>query len=227
MSAFGDKLAKKKPATTDVELCLDGELSARRDAAVAEVVQTARSLEQARKNSPTDGRSVGSPTRDAEKAYDAAAAALADVEAAMREASITLRLRAVPFADYNLYQARNKPRPGKQEAYNPITFFLYVARRSGVYVDEEGAEHRIEEHEWDKFEEDLSDGEHEKLATAIVTVNRQIGLQSTAFLSHSSATTPSSSETSAPPAPKASPRSASGAGSRKRSTSTRLTTKAE
>jgi hypothetical protein len=227
VSAFGDKLDKKKPATTDVQLCLDGELSARRDVAVAEVVQAAKKLDQAKKSPPNDGRMVGSPVAAAQKAYDTASTALGELEDAMRDATITLRLRAVPFADYNLFQAKNKPRPGKDEGYNPLTFFLYVARRSAVFVDDEGAEHRIEEHEWDKFEKDLSDGEHEKLAQAIVTVNRQVGLQSTAFLSRSSARTTTSSETSEQPAPKASRRSASGAGSRPKSTSRSSTTKAE
>lgn len=127
MSAFGDKLAKKKPATTDVEMCLDGELSVRRDAALSRMVAAARTVEQLQKAPPTDGRSVGSPVRDAQKTYDDAALEVAALEEEMRGASIKLRIRAVPSGDYNLYQTKNKPRPGHNEAYNPQTFFLYVA----------------------------------------------------------------------------------------------------
>ncbi|QJU54333.1 hypothetical protein SCB71_14400 [Herbiconiux sp. KACC 21604] len=226
MSAFGEQLAKRKTASTDVSLCLDGELATQREAAVAELIQAAKHVDQVRKNPGADQRSVGSPIRAAEKEYEAASERLAAIEEEMRDASVTLRIRAVPFADYNLFQTRNRPRPGKDELYNPLTFFLYVARRSAVYVDAEGEEHKIDEHEWDKFEKDLSDGEHEKLAQAIVEVNRSRGLQGTAFLSRSSASTPSSSETSEPPAPKASRRSASGAGSRPKSTRTSTTKKA-
>jgi hypothetical protein len=107
----------------------------------------------------------------------------------MREDSITIRITGVSFGDYNKMMAANPPREGHDESFNPSTFFLYVAKRTGKSLEDDGTLEDITPDEWEWIESNLTDGEHDRLAGAVVAVNRTAGARGVDFLSRSSSGT--------------------------------------
>jgi len=125
-----------------------------------------------------------------------AVAAVEDVNDAIQAASIRLRITGVDRLKYNRFMLATPPRKGKAEAFDPTTFYLYVARKTAVYVDAHGETHEISDDEWDSIDKKLSDGEYDRLARAVLNVNRAVGAQDVSFFVNGSETTPDSSETS-------------------------------
>jgi hypothetical protein len=74
---------------------------------------------------------------------------------------------------------------------------MHVARKTGTYVDSTGETHEITPDEWESIDKKLSDGEHDRIAEAVIKVNRAVGAQDPSFFVNGSETTPDSSETSA------------------------------
>jgi hypothetical protein len=194
MSALSEKLAKKKFAHRDITLCLDGTLSLKRDEAMEELAKLARSTENGK--SAPDARLSADPVLTATKLVES-------IEDEMRANSITLRITAVSFGEYNKFIIQNKPRKDSEAdrsfGFNTQEFFLFVARRTGTYIDEAGNENAIDKAEWDAIEESLTDGDHDRIAGAILDINRREGQRGVDFLSRDSATTPDSDETSESP----------------------------
>jgi len=184
MTSLDDLLAVKKFPTQDVTFCMDAGLEAARDAAMKDLNRAV----SAEKNDP---RLTAAPGR-AERAR------VAEIEAEMKDKSVTIRFTGVSFGKYNEFLRRNPARKGKErvETYNPETFFMYVARETGKFVDSTGGEHDITKDQWDKIEAGLTDGQHDRLAQAIHNVNRVAGTKGVDFLSSNSPVTPDSGETS-------------------------------
>lgn len=206
MSNLLNRLEQRKMPTKNVRICLDLDLLRERDEAV-------RAVASAYNQQKSDERMVGAGPQLA-----AAQAAVTDVENRIREASIIIKLTGVDRTTYNRFLLACPPRKGKQESYDSSKFFMHVARETGVYVDENGDEHPILPEEWAAIDKTITDGEHDRIAQAVIEVNREVGGQDIAFLGDASATTRDSFGISAPPAPGASPRAASGGGSRPKST---------
>lgn len=188
MSAFGKRLQQKKFSHRDVPICLNPDTLKVRDEAEHAVRQAL--LGQSRVKD--DRLGAGEPAEVA-----AARKRLAEAEEAVRAESVILRFTAVPYAEYNQFMVDNPPREGKNESFNPKTFFMYVARKTGQYVDESGKVHDISAAEWDEFEKSLTDGEHDRIANAVIELNRTEGARRLDFLSSASAATTDSSGTSA------------------------------
>lgn len=191
MSALSDKLAAVKMPHRDVTICLDGALALEREEAYANLVSVIDAVKKA-EDGKGDTRMSGAGLKKAKKAVE-------DVDARVREVAITLRFTAVSFGEYNKFIMQNPPRKGKDETFNPSTFYMFVARRTGQYVGEDGTVSNISKDEWDGIEASLTDGEHDKIATAINLVNRQDSMRGINFLSSNSEKTPSSSENSGQP----------------------------
>ncbi|MFF9565728.1 hypothetical protein ACF1AJ_20435 [Leifsonia sp. NPDC014704] len=194
MSTLSEKLSARKFPQRDVTICLNGELSLRRDEAMAEMV---RALQAEKEGRATDARLGQSPSAAAQRKVD-------EIEKEMRDESVTLRFTGVPFGEYNKFIIQNPPRKGNQidlaSGFNTQAFFMFVARRTGVHVDEQGRENEVTEAEWDAIELALTDGDHDRIAEAIITVNRREGQRGVDFLSPVSERTPDFSETSESPA---------------------------
>lgn len=208
MSNLLNRLEQRKMPTKDVPICLDLTLLGERDAAMAQLAAAHR-----RSKDENDQRMVGETATVA-----AARAAVTDVEDRIRAASIVIRITGVDRTRYNSFFLACPPRKGKQEAYDASKFFMHVARETGQYVDEHGDVHDMSADEWAAIDKAITDGEHDRIAKAVLEVNREIGGSDIAFLGDVSATTRDSFGISASPADKASPLAASGAGSRKKST---------
>lgn len=206
MSALSAKLSEKKFAHKDITICLDGTLSARRDEALGDLVAKQRTLEasrEEREQPATDARLASSPIAAFAKAVEVARETIAAIEDEMRASSIIIRLTAVSFGEYNKFVIQNKPRKDsvgdQQFGFNTQTFFMFVARRTGAYIDADGNSNVITEEEWDAIEEALTDGDHDRLAGAVLDLNRRDGQRGVDFLLRASEVTPDSSETSESP----------------------------
>lgn len=189
MSDLLERLEEHEFPTEDVMLCLKPKLLAARDAAMARVASANREKQQ----TTEDDRMVSPAVSVAlAEAVAAVKAANDDIQAA----SITLRITGVDRLKYNRFILANPSRKGKAEAFNPATFYIYVARQTAVYVDAQGETHEISDDEWAVIDKKLSDGEYDRLARAILNVNRAVGAQDISFFVNGSETTPDSSETS-------------------------------
>lgn len=181
--SLDDKLKNASLPYRDVRLCINGELASERERLEAEIL-----AKRARRGDRLSGDGAVAALR---KQLD-------DVEARIREETITIRLTSVGFRKYNEYRHANPPAKGQQGVFNPATFFLYVARRSGEYVEGDTVS-PINPAQWDQIEAGLTDAEHEKLAAAVVAVNRDDSLRGIDFLESGSGETRTSSETSDSP----------------------------
>ena len=192
MSELSNKTAGAKAAFEDVTICLDGSLARQlEDAqnAVRRAVAGAVSADKGAKDSRL--AKAGESLKAAQKAVE-------DAEAAIRAAAIKIRIFAVSFGEYNKFVIQNPPRKGQDESMNPQTFFIFVARRTGKYVADDGTIQDMSKEEWDDIEGSLSDGDHDRLAQAIVIVNRQDSTRGVDFLSQGSVKTENFSENSEP-----------------------------
>lgn len=190
MSDLLDRYEEHEFPTKDVPICLKPNLIHARDEAMGRVASATRNK---RPDRVEDDRMV------APAASPALAKALADVEAInaqIQAASITLRIKGVDRLTYNRFVLACPPRRGRQETFDPSKFFIHAAKKTATYVDALGAEHPITPEEWDVIESKLSDGEHDRVAEAVIEVNRSVGAQDVSFFVNGSETTPDSSETS-------------------------------
>lgn len=221
MSDLLSRLESRKMPSEDVLICLDFDLLNARDEAM-KAVASAQSV--ARIARPADDeRMVAAKEPDN---VTAAKKRVAELEAQIRDASMTLRIRGVDRLTYNGWMLACPPRKGRdQGAFNPTTFYLHAAKNSAVYVDLDGAEHEISDDEWAVIDKQLTDGEYDRIAQAVVNVNRTSGQVDVAPFVSASEMTGASFGISASRAPSGSRRAASGAGSRQKSTSKRSTTK--
>lgn len=208
MSNLLSRLETRKMPFEDVRICLDLNLLGARDEAIAAVARAVR------QSASSDARmaGVGASQNEAQQR-------LAELEAEIRDASITLRITGVDRKEYNAWMMACPPRKGKVgESYNPTIFFMLAAKNSATYVDEAGVAHEITPEEWKHIDDTVTDGEHDRLAQAVINVNRTAGAQSIDFLDSGSATTRDSFGISASPSSSGSRPAGSGVGSRKKST---------
>lgn len=201
MSNLSSRLDARIMPHKDVPICLDLDLLDQRDEAMKAISP---------RKAVQDDRYV-QPNVDA-------SARVAEIEAQIRDASITLRIKGVDRLTYNAWMMQCPPRKGKQELFNSSTFFMHAAKRSAVYLDGD-EEHEITDEEWATIDKILTDGEHDRIAQAVLHVNRAVGAVDVGFFVNASETTRDSFGISASRGTSASPRGASGAGSRKKSTS--------
>lgn len=200
MSNLSSRLEGRRMPHKDVPICLDLELLDRRDEAMKAV--SPRRVDEAR---------MVQPAQDA-------SAVVAELEALIREASIILRVYGVDRHTYNQWLVDCPPRKGRQEPFNSSTFFIHAAKQSAKYVDEAGVEHDITDDEWVTLDK-MTDGEYDRLASAVLHVNRGVGAVDVGFFVNGSETTTGSSGISGSHGASASRPAGSGGGSRKKSTS--------
>ena len=191
MSNLLNRLEQRVMPHKDVPICLDLNLITERNEALSR-------LEAAHRASRREGeeRMVGRAPAVAE-----ARAALDDIDSRIRDASIVIRITGVDRATYNGFFLACPPRKAMHDAFLSSKFFMHVARNTGTYVDESGAEHEITIAEWNVIDEKITDGEHDRLAQAVLAVNREAGAADLGFLGAASETTRDSFGTSASPAP--------------------------
>lgn len=149
--AMKSKLKKRKPDHVDLTFCLDRPL--------------AKELEQVRLEAAkaAEGRlAAGKDPR------------VKDLEQAVRDASVTVRVSSLPRDEYQALILAHPPREGRNEEFNPETFFEAVARESTVEVTAKSTI-PIPEDDWDEFVNGLTDGEFDRLCGAVVQVNRAQG----------------------------------------------------
>lgn len=207
MTTLSDRLSARKMPHKDVSICLNLDLLEQRDEAMRKV----------RPSEVQDDRMVSTPAN--------AKALVAELEQQIQDESITLRIRGVDRLTYNRWLVECPPRKGKQEPYDPTKFFMHAAKNSAVYVDENGVEQDISAEDWATIDKMLTDGEHDRVAKAVIHVNRAAGAVDVSFFANGSETTRDSFGISASRETSGSPRGGSGAGNLKSSTSKKSTKK--
>ncbi|QMU97846.1 hypothetical protein FVO59_11990 [Microbacterium esteraromaticum] len=164
MSNLSTRIATRKMSHKDVPICLDLDLIDQRD----DVMRALDAAHRAAKNS--DERLVSGEHPD----VSAARERVAELDVQIREASIILRVYGVDRHTYNQWIVECPPRKGRQEAFDSSTFFMHAAKNSAKYVDESGVEHEITPDEWVTIDK-MTDGEYDRLAQAVLYVNRGLG----------------------------------------------------
>lgn len=168
----------------DVPICLKLDLLEQRDEAMRELDAAARASKQ-------DDRMVSRETTD----VAAARTRVNALDQQIRDASIILRVYGVDRHVYNQWLVECPAPKGKTGTFDPSTFYLHAAKNSAVYVDKSGAEHDITPGQWVKLDK-MTDGEHDRLAQAVLHVNRSVGQVDVSFFGNVSEMTRDSSETS-------------------------------
>lgn len=190
MSDLLNRLEARTMPSQDVVICLDLDLLSKRDEAMKAVASAQAAARVAAR--AEDERLVSAQLKESD-AVVAAKARVAELEAAIRDASITLRIKGVDRLTYNAWLLACPPRKGKDVGpFDASKFFMHAAKHSAVYVDANGGEHPISDEEWAVIDKQLTDGEHDRIAQAVIHVNREAGrVDVTPFVSGSATTTDS------------------------------------
>lgn len=144
------KLKNAEADYEDFTICLKRPLVRRYEAALAKA------------------RSDASERMSANPAKDPVVKALAKEIA---DASVTLRIYALPWGDYNDLVNRHPARDGVDEQFNSMTFFPEAAKATAVEVTDK-SEIPIHGEDFDELVTGMSDGEFDRLAGAVIVANR-------------------------------------------------------
>jgi len=142
------QLKKRKPEHLDVTFCMDRPLVKLLDAARAEDL-----------------------SRDGSAYLGGKSQKVKELEKQVRDASVTIRISSLSWSEYNELMNQHPPRDGKSEEFNSETFFSAAAQATAVEVTAKSTV-PIPEEDWDEFVGGLTDGEYERLANAVMQVNR-------------------------------------------------------
>lgn len=142
------KLKNAKPDFEDFTICLDRPL--------------AREYEEARQAAVVEASERMTAAKDPK--VKALAARLLD-------ASVTLRVYALPWQEYNELVTRHPARDGVDEQFNSMTFFPAAAKATAVEVTAK-SEVPIHEDDFDELVTGMSDGEFDRLAGVVIVANR-------------------------------------------------------
>jgi hypothetical protein len=187
-----DLLDERRMAEKDVAICLDLTLIAARDEAMEALARAAQEHAATQKPNP-DAPMAGGGQAKAKKALDDATARVKAVEKQIAERSITLRITGVDRVTYNQWLLACPPRPKRNETFDPTKFFMFAARRSAKFVSKkDGSLKDITDPQWARIDKTLTDGEHDRIAEAVIEVNRSAGSADVGFFVRGSATTPAS-----------------------------------
>lgn len=147
------KLKQRKPEHVDLVFCMDRPL--------AKELEHARSEARADSEQKDGAYSGGKSER------------VKELEKQVAEASVTIRLSSMPWSEYNELMTLHPPREGHDEQFNSSTFFEAVAKASAVEVTAKSTV-PIPDEDWAEFVDGLTDGEYDRLAGAVVQVNRNL-----------------------------------------------------
>lgn len=170
MSTLKNKTDKATFRYRDVTVMLDGEKAAERDALIASIADT---------QDPGDLRLGKDPVAEARKA-------LAKLEDEMRDALVTVRLRALPTDKWNAITAQFPPRENvaidANKQYNIVEVTKATVEASGHLILDNGKTEPVEADEWPAFWEALSGGDFDRFWIASYTLNEQDGWMGVDFL---------------------------------------------
>jgi hypothetical protein len=155
MPDFKSLLATAALPEDSLQVCLRGDLAARHS-------ELDRTLQAAL-------RSQGPATLGDAADTATLAEELQTIEAAMRDASVTIRVRALPRADWQALVAKHPPREGHEGDQSQGCDFpgLMAAAIPLCIVDPV-----IDQETWDRFNDVLSAGDYDRLLAAVWQINR-------------------------------------------------------
>jgi len=155
----------------DVTLCLNLALLEQRDEAMKAVDSAARASRVEDDRMVSCGNAV----------LEAARAKVAALNEQIKAESIILRVYGTDRHTYNQWMVECPAPKDKPGPFDPARFYVHAAKHSAVYVDESGAEHPISDEDWATIDKNLLDGEHDRIAQAVLHVNRGLGTVDVGF----------------------------------------------
>lgn len=183
-------LDERRMPHEDVAICLDLSLLAERDQAMLEVARASREHEAVSKPNP-DAPMAGGGVAKAAKALKDAQAKVAEVEKIIGEKSIVLRITGVDRLEYAKFMIACPPRPKRQETFDPTKFYMFAAERTSQFVSKkDGQPKPISAEQWKRIDKTITDGEHDRIAQAVLNVNRGVGGTDVSSFGRGSGTTP-------------------------------------
>lgn len=154
------KLKQRKPEHVDLVFCMDRPL--------AKALEDARAEERRLSGGSGDyGPKKGKP------GHADAVARVRELEKQAADASVTIRVSSLDWQAYNELMQEHPAREGKDEQFNSSTFFEAAAKATAVEVTAKSTV-PIPDEDWDEFVSGLTDGEYDRLAGAVVQVNRNL-----------------------------------------------------
>lgn len=144
------KLKNAKPDYEDFTICLDRPLA--KEYERAKSAATANAAE----------RMAANPAKDPE---------VVRLGKIVDEATVALRIYALPWREYNDLVHQHPARDGVDEQFNSETFFPVAAKAGAVEVTDK-SEVPVHEEDFDLLVEGMSDGEFDRLAGAVIVANR-------------------------------------------------------
>lgn len=169
MSKLKNKTDKATFRYRDVTVMLDGEKAAERDALI-ELISEAQE--------PGDARLGKDPVAEARKKLKA-------LEDEMREALVTVRVRALDTDKWNALTAKFPAREGvaidERKQYNIVEVTKAAVEATG-FLFEDGKTESVESDEWPAFWKSLSGGDFDRFWIAAYTLNEQDGWMGVDFL---------------------------------------------
>ena len=169
MSKLKQKTDKATFRYRDVTVMLDGEKAIERDALVQAITDAV--------DAP-DLRLGEDPAAVARKKLDA-------LEEEMRDALVTIRVRALPTDKWNKICAAHPAREGvaldKPKGYNVVEV-TKAAVQAGGHLVEDGKTEPVEDGEWPAFWDNLSGGDFDRFWFAVYGLNEQDGWLGVDFL---------------------------------------------
>lgn len=114
-------------------------------------------------------------SKDKDSAYSSAKKSdrVKELEKRSKDASVTIRISSLPWVEYNELMTQHPAREGHDEQFNSSTFFEAVAKATAVEVTAKSTL-PIHDEDWQEFVDGLTDGEYDRLAGAVLQVNRNM-----------------------------------------------------
>lgn len=153
------KLKQRKPDFEELVFCLDRPLAKRFEAARAELAR----LNEGK--GAYGGKAAG---------HKDAADLVKSLQQEVAAATVKIRISSMDREAYNSLVLEHPPREGINEVLNPETFYLAAAKATAVEVTAKSTV-PIPDEDWAEFEGGLTDGEHDRIANAVIVVNRNVG----------------------------------------------------
>jgi len=191
--SFSSKMASAKLTDTEVSLCVNSDVARAYNNAFT-------ALNDANEAAKVDPRLVKGKSAAQQEAEDLIEKLSAEVD----EASVTLKVTAMPFEDFTSLILNHPPREGNKTdeavGFNTLSFYIEAAEATSEFVDDDGTSRKLSPDEWKELRAKLADGEWDSMIEAVDAVNRNPWGKGVPFLRSASKTILGSAATSNAPA---------------------------
>lgn len=176
MSAFDEALDEAELNYIDVQVCLKGPLR-REWEALTEAITELQEQERLAKDEPAADARMSAKSETA-KVREDLQAQMEALRPKVLKATVTIRITAMTFAEWNSLVLEYPPRDGnmvdRTYGFNTLEFYPAAMRASGQKVEDDGVSD-ITPEQWARLEAQFTDAVMDDFARAVNTLNRREG----------------------------------------------------